>query len=117
MPKAVWAMPAEKGGDIMSVPIEEQETVVQFDRTSDNMSIYTSDRRYITKLDKIYKRSREFKYNGKVEAVEYIVPVRLLTFRKATKKKPINEELRKERSERLKAMRKAQSNFDSSTEK
>lgn len=110
MPKAVWAMPAEKGGDIMSVPIEEQETVVQFDRTSDNMSIYTSDRRYITKLDKIYKRSKEFKYNGKVEAVEYIVPVKLLTFRsKPVQRKALTEEQKKEKVEAMKKNRKNRS--------
>lgn len=37
----------------MSIPVNEQETVVQFSRDSDVCSIWTSDTTIMTKLDKL----------------------------------------------------------------
>ena len=39
----------------MSIPINEQETSIQFDRADDRMTVYTSDSTQMTKLDKKVK--------------------------------------------------------------
>lgn len=69
------------------IPKEEQETVIQFDRDGETMNIYTSDSKAITKLDRIYKRTKEHRNGGELYAVEYDVNKQLLTFRTKTKTK------------------------------
>ena len=40
----------------MGIPTSEQETVVQYDRNGETMTVYTTDSTQITRLDKIYQR-------------------------------------------------------------
>ena len=44
----------------MGVPLEEQETVIQFNRTDSHATIYTSDSTMITKLDHLCEDAPEF---------------------------------------------------------
>lgn len=83
---------------------QEQETVIQFDRVQDEMSIWTSDTTVITKLDKIYSRHRVHKQNRHVWAVEYLVPKRLLTFRSGKNK--VSDATKKARSDAMKTINK-----------
>lgn len=50
----------------MNIPTSEQETVVQYDRNGETMTIYTSDTTQMTRLDKIYSRhkARTVSING-----------------------------------------------------
>ena len=84
---------------------QEQETVIQFDRTQDEMSIWTSDTTVITKLDKIYPRHHVYKTNRHVWAVEYLVPKRLLTFRSKIISRKERENDVKEKMEKARASR------------
>lgn len=70
-----------KRGNTMSIPTSEQETVVQYDRNGETMTVYTTDSTQITRLDKIYQRHKEHKQAGEVVAVEYVVSKRLLSYR------------------------------------
>lgn len=83
---------------------QEQETVIQFDRAQDEMSIWTSDTTVMTKLDKIYPRYRVQKQNRHVWAVEYLVPKRLLTFRSGNNK--VSDTTKKARSDAMKTINK-----------
>ena len=83
---------------------QEQETVIQFDRTADDMSIWTSDTTIMTKLDKIYPRHHVQKQNRHVWAVEYLVPKRLLTFRSSKNK--VSDATKKARSDAMKTINK-----------
>lgn len=83
---------------------QEQETVIQFDRAQDEMSIWTSDTTVMTKLDKIYPRYRVQKQNRHVWAVEYLVPKRLLTFRSGKNK--VSDTTKKARSDAMKTINK-----------
>lgn len=56
-----------------NVPLEEQETIIQFNRTDKSATIYTSDSTVMTKLDKLcvsspdyYKLDREETEDGNV---------------------------------------------------
>ena len=89
----------------MGAPISEQETVVQFDRDGETMNIYTSDSTIMTKLDKIYKRTREHRADGQLYAAEYVVDKRLLSFRSKLTKRTMTEEEKAVLSERMKRMR------------
>lgn len=42
----------------MSIPTNEQETVVQYGRNGETMTIYTSDSTQMTRLDKITAATR-----------------------------------------------------------
>lgn len=92
----------------MNVPLEEQETVIQFNRTDDYATIYTSDSTMITKLDKccieapeFYKLQKEDHLrDGSVSGKTYILSDRkMLSFRKS--KRVYSEEERKMLGERL----------------
>lgn len=78
----------------MSVPMSEQETVVQYDRNGETMTIYTSDSTQMTRLDKIYSRHKEHKQGGEVVAVEYVVDKKLLSYRSKRFKRVLSDEQR-----------------------
>ena len=73
-----------------NTPVEEQETVIQFDRTETTINIYTCDKMMITKLDKLYPRAKEDVSDRKIRAVTYEIPKRLLSFRNDPKIKPVH---------------------------
>lgn len=89
----------------MSIPTNEQETVVQYDRNGETMTVYTTDSTQITRLDKIYQRHKEHKQDGEVVAVEYVVDKNLLSYRSRRVKRTLSDEQRAEMVARLKAGR------------
>lgn len=78
----------------MSIPINEQETVVQYGRNGETMTIYTSDTTQMTRLDKIYSRHKEHKQGGEIVAVEYVVDKKLLSYRSKRFKRVLSDEQR-----------------------
>ena len=66
---------------------EEKETIVLFDRSSDECQIYSSDRTIINKLDKIYKCVKEENIDGEL-AKTYQTSKRLISFRTDNTFKP-----------------------------
>ncbi|WP_303017243.1 hypothetical protein [uncultured Mitsuokella sp.] len=89
----------------MGIPTNEQETVVQYDRNGETMTVYTTDSTQITRLDKIYQRHKEHKQAGEVVAVEYVVDKKLLSYRSRRVKRTLSDEQRAEMVARLKAGR------------
>lgn len=92
----------------MGVPLEEQETVIQFNRTDNHATIYTSDSTMMTKLDKcvaaspdLYKLKEVHKLQeGGICGKTYILEdKKMLSLRKV--KKVLSEEQRKLCGERL----------------
>ena len=83
--------------DFASRTTDEIETHVIYDRIHDNMTIYTSDPVQINRLDKIYKRSKEYIDHEKLFAVEYEVDKSLLTFRAKKGKRHLTEEQKEAR--------------------
>ena len=63
------------------VPLEEQETVIQFDRNGTVCHVYTTDSIVMTKLDKIHKRIKQDYVNGKPIAAYYEFDRRFVLFR------------------------------------
>ena len=63
------------------VPLEEQETVIQFDRNGTVCHVYTTDSTVMTKLDKIHKRIKQDYVNGKPIAAYYEFDRRFILFR------------------------------------
>ena len=94
---------AEKFAPLSS---EEQETVISWDRADRTARIYTTDRRYIGKLDKLYDRVRVYRNADGITAVEYEVPEKLISFRRETSKKEYTDEEKRLLVERLKKGRK-----------
>ena len=83
------------------VPRKEQETVIQISRDTDVANIYTTDSRYINKLDKIYKSSRKIKCGRKIVAMEYDVPAKAISFRSKLSR-AISDEAKEKLVSRLK---------------
>lgn len=81
---------------------EEQETVISWDRADRTARIYTTDRRYIGKLDKLYDRVRVYRNADGITAVEYEVPEKLISFRSGIVKKNLTDEQRRAKSEQMK---------------
>ena len=93
-----------KAGDNVSVPIDEQETVIQIDRQTGIAKIYTSDARIKTRLDKIYDRTCVHRMAGRIVAVEYQVPESLISYRKgSTNRRPLTPAEKKRRADLLKS--------------
>ena len=71
------------------IPVNEQETTIQFDRDGDMARIWTSDTTVMTKLDKLVKTSDLWECTDavtetdslRVVAKEYRCPKRLVSFR------------------------------------
>ena len=92
------------------VPLEEQETHINYSRLEKFCTIWTSDSTTITKLDKLCESSPDYyklvnvgKYKGKVVNKEYqIADKTLISFRSGKIKRELTEEQRKALSERAK---------------
>lgn len=83
----------------------EQETVITIDRETRRACIYTSDTRFINKLDKLYERKKVHRNADGITAVEYEVPEKYISFRSKITKPNYTEEQRAALSERMKKMR------------
>lgn len=84
------------------VPRKEQETVIQISRDTDVANIYTTDSRYINKLNKIYKPSKKIKCDRQIVAMEYDVPAKAISFRSKLSKKAMSDEEKQKLASRLK---------------
>lgn len=89
----------------MYIPVEEQETVIQIDRTGDIARVYSTDATMINKLDKKYARHKVHKQNRKIVGVEYRVDKRLLSWRTVIPKNNQTEEQRRASAERMRKLR------------
>lgn len=87
------------------ISLNEQETVITIDRETGIASIYTTDTRYMNKLDKIYERKNVRRNNGKIVALEFEVPAQMITFRSKARKSTLTDEQKQAASERMKKMR------------
>lgn len=88
------------------LPCNEQETVICIDRETRAARIYTSDTRFINKLDKLYERKRVHRNEDGITAVEYEVAEKLISFRRGGVKLNLTEEEKRERAARLQKRRK-----------
>ena len=98
----------------MNIPVNEQETVVNFTRGSNEARIYTTDTTVLTKLHKLISRnSKDWKLVSQdrdsvdhdVIAETYSCPKSLVSFRTAKQSRVLTDEQRKEMAERLKRAR------------
>ena len=87
------------------LPCNEQETVICIDRETRAARIYTSDTRFINKLDKLYERKRVHSNEDGIRAVEYEVPEKYISFRKGIVRQQLTDEQKRIRSERMKKLR------------
>ncbi|WP_314797871.1 hypothetical protein [uncultured Selenomonas sp.] len=87
------------------LPCNEQETVICIDRETRAARIYTSDTRFINKLDKLYERKRVHRNEDGITAVEYEVAEKLISFRSGKTTRVYTDEERAALSERMKKMR------------
>lgn len=87
------------------LPCNEQETVICIDRETRAARIYTSDTRFINKLDKLYERKRIHRNEDGITAVEYEVAEKLISFRKGIVRQQLTDEQKHIRSERMKKLR------------
>lgn len=94
----------------MSIPTNEQETVIQISRDGDVATIYTSDSTMMTKMRKIYPCHRQHVNRGEVVAEEYRVPKPLISFRKKRVKRTLTAEQKEAMKENLKAARAKKAN-------
>lgn len=100
----------------MRTLIEEQETVIRFDRNSDKATVYTSDYTEMTKLHKLMKNSdsewtlvRTDTQDGDVVGETYECPKKLISLRSKSTTRTMTEEQRKAASERLRKAREEKS--------
>ena len=92
-----------------NVPLEEQETIIQFNRDEKHATIYTSDSTMMTKLDKLcetapdnYKCTKEETIKGDTVSKFYRLEDKtLLSLRSKKKEMNYSEEQRKMLSERM----------------
>lgn len=87
------------------LPCNEQETVICIDRETRAARIYTSDTRFINKLDKLYERKMVHRNEDGITAVEYEVAEKLISFRSGKTTRVYTDEERAALSERMKKMR------------
>lgn len=57
--KMIATVDAHHKGEIMKIPVNEQETVINFTRDSDKATVYTTDTTMLTKLHKLTKKNPE----------------------------------------------------------
>ena len=88
------------------LPCNEQETVICIDREMRAARIYTSDTRFINKLDKLYERKRVHRNEDGITAVEYEVAEKLISFRRGVIKLNLTDGQRQQIGERLNRGRK-----------
>lgn len=93
----------------MGLPLEEQETHINFSRDGVKATVYTSDTTVMTKLNKLVKlQGTEWKLesesklkNGELVEKTYSCPVEFISFRSKRTKREYTEEEKKEIVERL----------------
>ena len=95
----------------MKPTYEEQETIINISRTENTATIYTSDSRYMTKLDKLvennpdeWKCTGQEKQEGDVVAKYYECQAKYISFRSRTVKRELTEEQKEILRERMKKM-------------
>ena len=83
--------------------LEERETVINFGRLDKTASVYTSDERLMTKLDRFVKQDTGWKLKGQetcqgdLVSKTYECPVEFISFRS----KKVTRELTEEQRERM----------------
>lgn len=90
--------------------VNEQETVIVINRTSDTARLYTSDTRYLNRFSRLYadKEVKQYRNDGAVVAKEYEVDKRYITFRSALpKRRIVSDEEKKILRERLAGAKKS----------
>jgi hypothetical protein len=88
--------------------VDNQETVILIDRTSNTAKVYSSDTRYRNRFRKLYsdKQVKTYQQDGEVIAEEYEIDKRLITFRSAVpKRRQLTEQERAELRARLEKAR------------
>ena len=74
----------------MALTLQEQETVITWDRAGGMMNIYTADPHLMTRLDKlshIYKRVKSYRNDGDIVAADYQSEKRFCTLRRSDTRK------------------------------
>lgn len=96
----------------MSIPVNEQENVIQISRDSNEAHIWTSDTTMMTKLDSFCSESDSWRLtstgriNGEIVNKEYVSDKALISFRKnRNKTTPLTEEQKEELRNRLAKVR------------
>ena len=75
---------------------EEQETVINFGRNDSKATVYTSDARIMTKLDRFVSESEVWEFEGQetcegdIVAKKYSCPVNFISFR--VQGRPLSQE-------------------------
>lgn len=98
----------------MSIPINEQETTINFSRDEQGLELWTNDSTVITKMDKLCEKAPNYyklvsvsKIDGEIVDKAYEVSDKtLLSFRSG--KIILSEEQKQQRAERMKKMRNSQ---------
>ena len=92
----------------MSVMLEEQEIVINASRTDTMDSMYVTDRRWITKMDKKVKESPNLfkvkdvhRVQGEVIGKTYEFPSKLITIRTKERNVEMTEEQKRQTAERF----------------
>ena len=96
----------------MNVPVEEQETVVNYSRSGQYAEVYTSDSTVMTKLDRRVKQSSDWELikterfqDGSIAAKVYRCPKKLVSFRGSMSTRVMTDEQKQQAAERLKLLR------------
>lgn len=107
----------------MKIPVNEQETVINFTRDSNEARIYTSDTTVLTKLHKLVSRNTKDwtlvsqDMDGRdheVIAETYSCPKRLISFRAEVKTRIMTNEQKKAAADRLRKIRESKRNIQNS---
>lgn len=96
-----------------TIPVDEQETTINFSRRSEQAEIWTSDTTLMTKLDRMCKEAPENYQCVKVGRVkgnpvdkEYIIQDKtLISFRSRKMNRVLSEERRQEMSDNMKLLK------------
>lgn len=94
--------------------LEERETVINFGRLDKTASVYTSDERLMTKLDKFVKQDTGWKFlkqetcQGDTVSKTYECPVELISFRSKKVARELTEEQKAKAAERFRQYRESQ---------
>ena len=73
-------------GKHMALSLQEQETLISWDRAGGMMNVYTADPYLMARLDKlpsIYKRVRIYREGGETIAADYKAEKRFCTLRRS----------------------------------
>ena len=89
----------------MSIPTQEQETVICIGRDDKKARVYTSDTRWMTKMDKVAARQKIHKQGRAITAVEYVVPEKYVKMA-IPRKRNLSTEQKTKLAEQLKKARK-----------